>query len=503
MPAAEIKALRQAGNLGEALAMAQEELNASPENIWCKRNISWVYYAYLKKSTQETNFEGFIENLNKLKELNLPEEEVMIFDTSAYQVGSMLFKIQNSEPVDYSRVNQMFDIIRNFHFTKPSEGYSFMYKAFHKGYKNWSKYLQFADWWNFENFMPADYLKEKVNEKKIMAVAEQGYIAYSKKLLQGEPIDSFAQKIKVDKEKIETFLPFLDEVLEKHPTYQYPPYFKAKLLLALGRDNDTLSAFLPFANQKKNDYWVWELMAEIFIEDKEVQFACYCKALSLRTPEDFLVKLRQTFAAMLVDRQMYQEAKTEIEKAISTRSKHEWKLPNQITNWVEQDWYKSAIAKSDNSELYSKYFKKADEILFQYVSEEIVGVEFVNESKNILNFVKNKKKFGFFKYSNHLIKPQIGDILNVRFNGEGQEGFFKILTVKKADSNSTTEAFKKFEGTLRVISPQGFGFVEDVFIDSKFIQDKNLTNGQTYMGKAILSFNKKKDEWGWKAIAID
>src|SRR5690554_5466070 len=116
MPAAEIKALRQAGKLDEALAMAQEELNTNPENIWGKRNISWVYYEYLKKYAHEVNFDGFIENLIKIKELNLPEQDVMIFDNSAFQVGSMLFKIQNSEPIDYSKINQIFDIIRDFHF---------------------------------------------------------------------------------------------------------------------------------------------------------------------------------------------------------------------------------------------------------------------------------------------------------------------------------------------------------------------------------------------------
>lgn len=136
MPAKEIKELRKSGRLDEALAMAQEELNAQPDNIWAKRNISWVYYEYLKKYVQEINFEGFIENLIKIKDLNLPENEVMIFDTSAYQVGSMLFKIQSSEPIDYSKINQIFDIIRDFHFTKPAESYSFLMNAFQNGYQN-------------------------------------------------------------------------------------------------------------------------------------------------------------------------------------------------------------------------------------------------------------------------------------------------------------------------------------------------------------------------------
>ena len=31
-------------------------------------------------------------------------------------------------------------------------------------------------------------------------------------------------------------------------------------------------------------------MAEIFKEDKELEFACYCKALSLKSPNEFLIK---------------------------------------------------------------------------------------------------------------------------------------------------------------------------------------------------------------------
>jgi hypothetical protein len=230
------------------------------------------------------------------------------------------------------------------------------------------------------------------------------------------------------------FLPKLDAIIEKHPDYQYPPYFKAKLLLSLGNDENVLSAFLPFAKQKRNDFWVWELMAEIFSEDKDIQFACYCKALSLKTPEDFLVKLRQTFAEMLIEKKMYIEAKTEIQKAIATREKHEWKLSIQIVQWTEQEWYKSATSKKDNIDLYSSHAKQAEEILFQDIPEELIVVEFVNENKSMLNFVKDKQKFGFFNYSSHLSKPQIGDILKVRFNRDGQNGFYKILTAKKAEA---------------------------------------------------------------------
>lgn len=498
----EIKELRQAGKLDEALEMANQALEAEPDNIWNKRAAAWVYYDHLKKFSQPDSFDAFKENLIKIKDLHLPEDEKMVFDNCAWQIGSLVFGLQKMEHVNYGKINELFEIIRDFHFTKPSEAYSFIYKAFHKGYQNWYSYLTFADWWNFDNLRPEDYLKEEFNGKKIMSISEQAYIAYSKKLLEGEPLDPFGQQRVIDKEKIQSFLPKLDSLIEKHPDYQYPPYFKAKLLLSLGGEENVLSAFIPFAKQKRNDFWVWELMAEIFSDDKDIQFACYCKALSLKTPEDFLVKLRQTFAEMLIEKRMYKEAKTEIQKAIETREKHEWKMPNSIVQWTEQEWYKSATAKKDNQDLYSNHIKQAEEILFQDIPEEVIVVDFVNKNKSMLNFVKDRQKYGFFNYSGNLTKPKIGDLLKVRFNGDDQDRFYKIFTAKKADSNTKSDAIKDFKGTLKVISPQNFGFIEDIFIESKIIDEKKLIDGETLNGKAILSFNKKKNRWGWKAIEI-
>lgn len=125
MSFSDIKKLREADKLEEALQMAQQNLEAQPDNIWNKRAIAWVYYDYLKKNASSENFSVFKENLTKIKELNLPEDERMIFDNSAWQVGSILFAINKTEPIDHVKINDLFDIIREFHFSKPSEAYSF------------------------------------------------------------------------------------------------------------------------------------------------------------------------------------------------------------------------------------------------------------------------------------------------------------------------------------------------------------------------------------------
>lgn len=500
----EVKELKQAGKLDEALEMASQDLEADPNNIWNKRSIVWVYYELLKLNADIKNFAAFKENLIKIKELELPEDENMVFDNCAWQIGSLVYNLQKQESTDYSKINELFEIIKDFHFTKPSEAYSFIYRAFHKGYHNWSRYLTFADWWNFDNLRPEDYLKEEFKSKKIMSIAEQAYIAYSKKLLEGESLDPFGQQRIIDQEKIQEFLPKLDALIEKQPNYQYPPYFKAKLLLALGNDENVLSAFLPFAKQKRNDFWVWDLMAEIFKDDKDIQFACYCKALSLRTREDFLVKLRQTFAEKLIIRKMYNEAKTEIQKVIAIREKEGWQLPNQIKQWTEQDWYTTAESTQSNKTLYKKHIGTAEEILFQDIPEEVIVVEFVNHNKKMLNFVQDEQRFGFFKYEGLLNKPKVGDILKVRFKGKNREkgGFYSVFTATKADPNISSKAIKSLKGNLNIHGSNNFGFVDNIFVGPKLIDENNLENGQNIIGKAILSYNKKKNEWGWKAIDI-
>lgn len=496
----EIKELRQTGKLDEALQLATEALENQPDNIWYKRAVAWVYYDYLKYHLRSDSYENFKQSLLSIKDLRLPEDETMIFDNSAWQVGAMVFRLLKKEPINYMLINELIDIIKEFNFSKPSESYTYIFKAFHKAHPNWSKYLDFADWWDFENFRSEDYLTEEFQGKKIMSIVEQAHIAYAKKLLEHISTLPPGQEKLVAKDKVSQFLSKIDRLIQRHPEYKYPPFFKAKLLLAFGEVGNALSSFLPFAMQKRNEFWVWQLMAEIFPEDNEIQFSCYCKALSLKTPNDFLVRIRQIFAEKLIERQLYNEAKTEIQLVISTREKNGWNLPHQITHWTEQDWFKSVSAKTDNKDLYSQYIKKAEALLLQDIPEEVVAVEFVNENKNVLNFVKNKQKFGFFNYYDHLDKVRIGDILKVRFNGDGVNGFYKVFSARKAESDIPSDAIRFYSGVLKVISPRNFGFVDQVYVDPQIIKDNNLKDGQVLTGKSMLSFNKKRKEWGWKAI---
>lgn len=525
MPAKEIKELRQSGRLEEALALATKELNEATNSLspidaldpliglnelvntasllWPKRNISWVYYEYLKENSSVEQFDVFLSWLQKLTDLQLPTDERLLFEQISWQVGKLAFALSKDEQAENRKRIELFESIESFPFPKPSESYSFLFKALHKLLKDNDKYIEFADWWDFQNFMPADYEKDQLpNGREIMALAEQAYIAYAKRLVLGKKIwvNGFANILpQPNLEKISRFMPLLDEIIEKYPSYQYPEYYKAKLLLISGDREHMLESLLPFARKKKNDFWVWEILAEAFNDNGDKVFSCYCKALTCNSPEEMLVSLRQKMAGLLISRNLYNEAKTEIELLIKAREDQGYKIPQEVANWQSAAWYETAVAQQSNKELYRQHSANAEALLFNNVPETSVIVEFVNSDKKILNFIESESRFGFFKYDRFFKNVEVGDILNVRFQGGSNGGMHQIYTaVKESDDSLKGEFVKEIEGEVRQQDGKAFGFVGDIYIHPNLMKSLKLRDGTMIKRKAIKTFNKEKKQWGWK-----
>lgn len=499
MPAKEIKELRQAGKLDEAYTMATSELTAEPENIWGKRNLSWVLYAQLDAAAG--NLALFLSKIEELKQLALPETEEMFFENISIVISKAVRVITHEEPVNLQKLHQLFDSIKSLPIKRDSKWFSVLYGAFHKGMKDSNRYVEFADWWNFENFKPEDYQKDKMpNGREIMAIVEQAYIAYAKHLL---PKYMDSGEVVFDREKAEAFLTKLSDIAEKYPAFQYPAYFQAKILLALGDKDNMLSALLPFAKKKRNDFWVWQILGEALSNDKEKVFACYCRALACNSPEEMLVSLRQKMAAALISRNLYNEAKTEIELLVASRKAHEFKIPNEVGTWQAQDWYKNAISKKSNIDFYRQYSSVAESLLFSDTPEETVIVDFVNTDKKMLNFIASESKFGFFKYERFLKDVKVGDTLKVRFQGGAKEGMYQLYTAVKVNNEAFKKQFlKEVEGDVKIPAGMSFAFLGDVFIHPYLVVKLKLTDGLHLKANAIKSYNQDKKVWSWKMFII-
>jgi len=497
MPAKEIKELRQSGKLDEAYVMARTELEGNRDNIWAKRNMCWVLYSQLENLSG--NLSLFIEKLNELKALELPITEEMLFDNISIVISKAVRQITSHTTINFSQIHLLFNNIKDLPFKKPSKWYSSLFQAFHKAFKESDSYLEFSDWWDFSNFRPEDFQKEKMtNGKEIMAIAEQGYIAYAKHLL---PKQNQQGEVIFNREKVKAFLPKLVQIVENYSHFQYPAYFQAKLLLSLGDREDMLSALIPFAKKKKDDFWVWEIMSEAFSNDEEKVFEFYCKALSCYSPEEMLISLRQKMAVLFIKRQLFNEARTEIELLVAARKAKDYKIPSEVTLWQSQEWFKKAIPSKNNMNCYDKYSDFADAFLFSDVPEEPVIVEFVNSDKKILNFIASEIKYGYFKYARFLKDVRLGDILNVRFKSGVVGGIYQIYTAEKtSDENFKSQFLMEVEGIVKIAEGKSFGFLNNIFIHPSIVNKRKLNNGLQIKGLAIKSYNVDKKLWGWKLI---
>lgn len=128
-----------------------------------------------------------------------------------------------------------------------------------------------------------------------------------------------------------------------------------------------------------------------------------------------------------------------------------------------------------------------------------IVLSYVNQEKKIANFVKNKQKQGYFKYDKLLRNPQVGQVLKIRMKVFDEEKNAYTLLTAQEDKTATCEVLKEQEGVLS-IKASGVGFVTDIFVNQQLIEKNNWTNGQLVKVTALLSYDKKKEKWGWIAI---
>jgi hypothetical protein len=496
----EISALRKAGQLQEALAEAQDWLTNESENIWTKRAISWVYYEYLKSHVANGDFDQVCNQLENIDALQLPEDEEMIFEKVAYSIGKFFFQLAKEDGTE--NAYPLFKRIKAFPLTKPSEAYSFLLKAMHKAFKETPHYKEAIEWWGVENLRPADFQKEEYQGNLIMSIAEQVLIGYSKQLLPSKADIAFNHDI--DAEAIQKLSAFLNAKISRYPELTFLPYFEAKLMLATHQKEDALKAILPFVRKKQRDFWTWQVLAETLEEDPEAQIACYAKALQCATEESFLVNIREELAGRLVKKEQYAEAKFEIERAIQARQDKEWRISGQLQSWQKEEWYKNANTRSDNKKLYAQYESMIESILYQDVPAQIGIVIFVNREKRMSGFMVSKSVSGTFKWHQLPGKASVGQTLELRLiKRKGREGvWYQAVGVKRVDTEPPETLVKKFSGELFRRPDWEFGLVDGVFIPPPLIRKHYLSSGDQIVGKAMISYDKKRNQWGLAAFEV-
>ena len=503
MPIEEILTLRKAGQLELALEMARQDLLAEPENLDLKKALAWVLHDYLKQHTESSHIDIFTSHLQQIYDVNLVLDDKQLINQLPWLIGKIVFEFVKHPGFDVYKIAALFDVVAQFEFTKPSKGYSFLFKGFHKGLKESPKYTAFVDWWDLNYFLREDYKGSKPDAlKPVISIAEQAYTTYANLLYERRIDDPDHQDSVHDIRGIKKFLPKLGQVINRHSDFEQAAYQMARLLLAIGKENNPLSALLPFAIQRQTEYWVWGVVADAF-DDPDKQLAFLSKAVLCRSRDTDLLYTKLRLVEVMVAQKNYSEAKAELLKIENICKENNIEIPDVILEMMEQEWFGSTEANPELFGFYKHYAKMADAIVFGDIPEETIVVEMTNPGKKILNFVQSTQKQGFFKYGRFLRYVNPGDVLKVRMQETNQPGRYNVFTLKKVRDEEVEGVLIAFYGTVVNKSDKPFGFVNNMFITPDLYTKNNLYDGAEISGKAIISYNRKKEEWGWKVIDIN
>ena len=527
MPYNEVEQLRKSGKLNEAYQQAQHvlqqtQLNASltdlaedayatdilpdPETILThsKRAMAWVLHDLMKQHAEADKLHVFTDYLRQFLELELGEDEKMVTNQLIWPIGTAAFEFTKEGEFDIKKMEELAALTMKLRFSRPGKGYSFIFKAFHKALRDSSLYLDFVEWWDIRYFTRDDSKIEKSDDKIVrMAIAEQGCNRYAKHLLKALRTADDEEQAEELRARMRRFMPLLEDMMKYNKFFRMLPYYKVRLLLGLGHYEQVFSTLTYYARTRPTDFWVWELLSEAYIGETEKQISCLSTALLCKVKLDKLVFIRESLTKLLIEAGCYDEAKTEIAMILKLCFQNKWEIPQSVTDWGEESWYDQAFVKENNLSMYQSYRSGAEELVFEDIPQRKVVIEAVNQSKKILNFLASDRSRGFFKFEKFLTKVEVGDVFLVRMKETKIEGRYNVFNIRRLREKTIPGVLQTFSG--EVIIPEGkpYGFANSMYITPALCETYNLGHGDFIAGMAMISYNKKHEEWGWKIISID
>lgn len=481
----------RAGQIQEAYALAKEDWENNPNNVWEQRKIGWALCYTIQQDARNGRYDQIIAHIDELQSLDLLDilNDRILFDNVIFWIGYYARRLSPTHIDTPAQLSTLFAKVRVYTFM-PSQGYSTLLEGFIK-FSEWQELLEFIEWWDLNNLRLDDYQPVQLqNRRTMMSIAERAYIAMSKALIR-----------KNDPGKIEEFLPQMDNLVTNHPEMTYPGYFYGKLLLTLGSTpQDALRVIIPFARRKTTEFWVWQLLSDIFINDPDKQLACLLRAVHCRTQEHFLGKVRIKLAEIFLRRNELPLAKYQINKVVQCYLAQGWRLPNEIEMWIHQEWIHS-ITESDYIPI--DYQTITDEILLDGAEEAIGVVTYYDKKKQRANIV-----YGYKMRMVERIRFSVGlgTILKLHYTTESN-GRNRVLSARKAPFPQNLNYAQVVQGSIKKRDEWAYAFLrhgnETAFIAPNIVNTYHVNDGENVQCLIVYDYDRKQNTWNWCVISIN
>lgn len=141
--------------------------------------------------------------------------------------------------------------------------------------------------------------------------------------------------------------------------------------------------------------------------------------------------------------------------------------------------------------------------IWDTVPKYIGVIDHVNYDKKLAHFIIDKSIDGVVRFNDFALKFTVGQYISVQLT-EYQSKMRKRFNVISCEFTDELpdKVLKSFSGSIR--ESNGLGFTDDdIFIDRDLMMYHNLEDEDSVEGLAVLNYNKKKNNWGWKALKVE
>jgi hypothetical protein len=151
--------------------------------------------------------------------------------------------------------------------------------------------------------------------------------------------------------------------------------------------------------------------------------------------------------------------------------------------------------------------ERRDGALWDVVPARIGVVRHVNAAKGVTAVALGRDEVCLFHHDRfaEMARADIGMAVAVKVQHDKKRNILpRALAWEKTDKRPAVSFCKVFEGSVEVNDSGRFGFVnQEVYVPLELIKQVGFANADHVRGVAVLELNKKKNEYGWKALTAE
>jgi tetratricopeptide (TPR) repeat protein len=142
--------------------------------------------------------------------------------------------------------------------------------------------------------------------------------------------------------------------------------------------------------------------------------------------------------------------------------------------------------------------------LWDVFTEHVGVVDHVNHQKKLIHYIVDRKTDGVIPFSDLESTFKAGDAIAVKLAiyTTKQGCRHRTLAATRTDIEPPQSLKKTFHEKVNVLDQLCFT-TSDIFIPPPLLQGGGVQDGNVVSGVALLNYDKKRGEWGWKAITIE